>query len=136
MEERVSGAAGDAALTIAGCGNQCYRAAYKFAGVKAGNECWCSPFVGGERARDQSDCNLPCSGAKDEICGGRDTVNVFEPVQGLDENDDEDEPVTSSTSSPDATSTPTAASGAASEEQGSVEDGSVESKASRNFALF
>ncbi|KAL2813513.1 hypothetical protein BJX63DRAFT_393972 [Aspergillus granulosus] len=132
MEERVSGEGGDGSLTIAKCQNECYRAAYTFAGVKAGNECWCSPFVGGEHARNQTDCNIPCSGANDEICGGKDTVNVFEPVEDAG---DEDGPVTSSTTSTDVTTTPTP-TGAGDDEESGVGDSPVQSKASKNFALF
>lgn len=79
LEERVSKEGGDAALTIPKCQNACFLAQFLFAGVKGGNECWCSSYVAGEWARNQTDCNVPCTGNKTEICGGKAVVNVFEP---------------------------------------------------------
>ncbi|KAM5358270.1 hypothetical protein ACJZ2D_015428 [Fusarium nematophilum] len=79
LEERMSKEDGDAALTIPKCQDACYLAQFQFAGVKGGNECWCSSYVAGEWTRNQTDCNMPCSGNKTESCGGKGLVNVFEP---------------------------------------------------------
>ena len=84
LEERVS--VGDD-LTISKCQDSCYRASFEFAGVKEGNECWCSSFIGGESTRNESDCNIPCTGDEDEICGGQDRLSVFEPVE-VDEEEE------------------------------------------------
>jgi hypothetical protein len=137
METRVSAA--DDALTIAKCQDACYRGAYRFAGVKGGDECWCSPFVGGEWARDQEDCDLPCSGDEREVCGGGETVVVFEDE--LEEEDDEDESAggsTTSTTSSGTTSAPTSTptSGSMDAAENAVDDSPAESKASRNRALI
>ena len=80
LEKRISGTGGDLALTISKCQNACYLANLKYAGVKAGNECWCSTYVGGELAKNETDCNLPCSGDKKSICGGKERINVFKPL--------------------------------------------------------
>ncbi|RSL72593.1 hypothetical protein CEP53_000991 [Fusarium sp. AF-6] len=77
LVKRVSKEGGDAALTIPKCEDACYRARFEFAGVKEGNECWCSSFVAGEWARNQTDCNTPCSGDKTKMCGSKDLINVF-----------------------------------------------------------
>lgn len=71
---------GDGSLTIPKCKNTCYRRAYTFAGVQQGNQCWCSNFVGGELAFNQTDCNTPCSGDKNTSCGGQGKFNVFEAL--------------------------------------------------------
>lgn len=84
LEHMVSEEGGDPSLDIAGCENSCWEASVNgtvlYAGVKEGNQCWCSSFIGGESASDQDKCGTPCSGNEGEICGGEDHINVFEPV--------------------------------------------------------
>jgi hypothetical protein len=72
---------GDASLSVPKCKNSCYSRAHSFAGVQEGNQCWCSSYVGGEWAKNQTDCNVPCTGSKTEFCGGKGVVNVFEALQ-------------------------------------------------------
>ncbi|KAH5773095.1 hypothetical protein HBI88_117870 [Parastagonospora nodorum] len=72
---------GDASLSISACKNSCYLQAFTFAGTQEGNQCWCSNYVAGEWAKNSSDCNLPCSGNKAEVCGGKQVVNVFEALE-------------------------------------------------------
>ncbi|KAF1845491.1 uncharacterized protein K460DRAFT_337753 [Cucurbitaria berberidis CBS 394.84] len=71
---------GDDSLTILDCKSTCYRGAYTFAGVQQGNQCWCSSFVGGEWAKNQTDCNVPCTGDKNTVCGGKGVFNIFEAL--------------------------------------------------------
>ncbi|KAI0508951.1 hypothetical protein F5B22DRAFT_618695 [Xylaria bambusicola] len=73
----------DSTLTINKCEDTCWKASNRtvlFAGVKQGNQCWCGSFVGGQTARNSTDCNTPCAGDKAAICGGKNRINVFEPV--------------------------------------------------------
>ncbi|KAF7556900.1 hypothetical protein G7046_g6168 [Stylonectria norvegica] len=77
LEKRVSKEGGDTALTISKCQNACYLARLPFAGVKGGNECWCSSFVGGEVLGKKTECSMPCSGNKTITCGGEDSIDVF-----------------------------------------------------------
>jgi hypothetical protein len=78
LEHRMSSEGGDRALTIPKCQDICYRASLKFSGVKQGNECWCSSYVGGEWAKKAAECNTPCTGDSKTICGGTDRLNIFE----------------------------------------------------------
>ncbi|KFA67580.1 hypothetical protein S40285_08345 [Stachybotrys chlorohalonatus IBT 40285] len=84
LEHLVTEEGGDASLDIAGCEDMCWEASVNgtvlFVGVKEGNQCWCSSFIGGESANDQTLCDIPCSGNEEEICGGEEQINVFEPV--------------------------------------------------------
>lgn len=84
LEKRVSKEGGDSALKVSGCETSCWNASVNgtvlYAGVKEGNQCWCGSFVGGQTSRNQTDCNLPCSGDKNVKCGGKGRINVFEPV--------------------------------------------------------
>ncbi|KAI6784628.1 uncharacterized protein J7T54_006673 [Emericellopsis cladophorae] len=84
LELMVSKDGGDSSLDIESCEDSRWKASVNgtvlFAGVKDGNQCWCSPFVGGESSSDQTKCDKPCSGNKEQICGGEDYINVFEPV--------------------------------------------------------
>lgn len=77
LESLMSGD-GDDALTIPKCQDLCYREQTRFTGLKNGNQCWCSNYIHGDHAKNQSDCNLPCTGDKATICGGKDRINVFD----------------------------------------------------------
>jgi hypothetical protein len=93
---------GDESLTIPKCKDDCYRQAFRFVGVKQGNQCWCSSYIGGEWTRNQTDCNTPCTGDKNTICGGKGLLNVFE-ASG-------DQILATSTITPSSTSTITPSS--------------------------
>jgi hypothetical protein len=83
LEELVSSKGGDKSLSIASCQDSCYKGAFIFAGVKAGNECWCGDNVLGDLANNATECNIPCSGDKTKMCGGSKRLNIFEPVASL-----------------------------------------------------
>ncbi|KAH6849497.1 hypothetical protein B0T12DRAFT_465371 [Alternaria alternata] len=72
---------GDASLRVAKCKDSCYRDAYTFVGVQEGNQCWCSSYVAGEFTKNQTDCNIPCTGNKAEFCGGKGVINVFRALE-------------------------------------------------------
>lgn len=76
LEKLMSGD-GDVALTIPKCQDLCYRERTRFTGLKNGNQCWCSNYIHGDHAKNQTECNLPCTGDKATICGGKDRINVF-----------------------------------------------------------
>lgn len=80
LEQKMSPAAGDPDLTIPKCKNSCYRRAYAFAGVQEGNQCWCGSYIGGEWTKNQTDCNVPCTGDKKSFCGGKGLLNIFEAL--------------------------------------------------------
>lgn len=82
LEQNVS-PNGDASLSIAKCEQSCYRRAYKFAGVQQGNQCWCSNSVIGDSTKNKTDCNTPCTGDKNAMCGGTGLLNVFEALKNL-----------------------------------------------------
>lgn len=134
FEKRMTEEGGDVALTISKCQNACYLEALQWVGVKAGNECWCSDYVYGDLAGDESECNLPCSGDKDEICGGKDGISVFEPAF-FDDGPEDPKPTTQSTSEPgDEPTTPsTSKSG---DEPTTLPTEPANSGSTRNFALF
>ncbi|KAJ4416954.1 hypothetical protein N0V85_002071 [Neurospora sp. IMI 360204] len=77
LQQNMSPAGGDANLSIPKCNNSCYRRSYRYAGVKEGNQCWCGTYVGGSLSRNQTDCNVPCSGDPTAICGGNGFINAF-----------------------------------------------------------
>ncbi|KAL5345048.1 hypothetical protein ACLOAV_010001 [Pseudogymnoascus australis] len=70
------------ANTPAKCQDACYKVAdtnYRFAGVAAGSQCWCSDFVRNDvSVNGTADCNAPCSGDATKTCGGGKFVNVYE----------------------------------------------------------
>ncbi|KAF2809810.1 uncharacterized protein BDZ99DRAFT_499086 [Mytilinidion resinicola] len=121
LEQNVSPAGGNVSLTVPNCKESCYRRAYGFAGVQAGNQCWCGTYVGGEWASNQTDCNTPCTGDKKTFCGGKGLVNVFQAQEN------QAPASTTGTGTVPATSTSTAVSIASASKTG----GAV-----RNMAVF
>ncbi|KAG9201356.1 hypothetical protein G6514_005728 [Epicoccum nigrum] len=87
LEKRVSPEGGDNSNTYAKCQDSCYKAAFIFAGVKAGKECWCGNSVFGDLAANVTECDNPCPGDRTKSCGGLKRLNIFEPVDSFwDEN--------------------------------------------------
>ena len=126
LEENINTNGDD--LSIPKCKDSCYQRAYAFAGVQQGNQCWCSSYVGGEWASNQTDCNTPCTGDQDTICGGKGVLNVFEAL----ENDDT---VSSTTSAGDAKSSESTTVGNV-KSSASTTVGDVESSVSPTSALM
>lgn len=119
---------GDDALTIPKCKDLCYRERSRFAGLKNGNQCWCSNYVIGDHAKNQADCNLPCTGDKATICGGKDLINVFEAYRNTG-------PVQAPTTTADTSSTVSSARMPALQSS-AVEGPRSSSGAMRNAAIF
>jgi hypothetical protein len=69
--------AGGKQLTVDACEAACFSDDFEYAGVKAGQDCWCGTFVGNSWTENQDDCNMPCPGNASEICGGASVFNVF-----------------------------------------------------------
>ncbi|PVI03666.1 hypothetical protein DM02DRAFT_587559 [Periconia macrospinosa] len=68
--------------TPAKCQDACYKVAnsnFRFAGMAAGSQCWCSDFVRNNMSTNETiDCNIPCAGERTKTCGGSEFVNVYE----------------------------------------------------------
>ena len=68
-------------MTIDKCKKRCtgewYSTPYKYAGVEFAKECWCGNDRPTLPAPD-TDCSLPCTGDKSEICGGGHRINVYQ----------------------------------------------------------
>ncbi|KAH6689658.1 WSC domain-containing protein [Plectosphaerella plurivora] len=67
-------------LTVDKCQAACWLDGWEFAGVKSGNECWCGDMVGGNWAKEQTDCNIPCPGNGAQTCGGDKLLSVYRPI--------------------------------------------------------
>ncbi|CAG9991111.1 unnamed protein product [Clonostachys byssicola] len=129
LEYRVSPDGGDTDLTISKCEDSCYRRGFEYAGVREGNQCWCSSFVGGESTKNQADCNIPCSGDSNTICGGKQLLNVFEALEN-------DVSLTGSTTNgPTQTATSQASQSQTSPNQ-SLASQTMDSGARRNLGLL
>ncbi|KAH0556930.1 hypothetical protein GP486_005282 [Trichoglossum hirsutum] len=64
-------------VTSSGCATECNNLGYKFAGTENGGQCFCGNALQGATAADSADCNVPCDGDADEICGGPARLSVF-----------------------------------------------------------
>ncbi|KAM5347532.1 hypothetical protein ACJ41O_007356 [Fusarium nematophilum] len=135
LEERVSKEDGDAVFTIAKCQDACDLAQFLFAGVREGNECWCSGYIAGEWTHNQTDCDIPCTGSKTEIYGGKGLVNVLEPeadyewLKDYEDSEDEKEAV-------DGSEAETKGENQAKDESEVINAQTLTSGAMRNLDLF
>lgn len=131
LDKLVSDKGGDAALTIPKCQDTCYRLNYQYAGVKAGNQCWCSGYVAGEWAPHKTDCNMTCAGDAKTNCGGQDCLNVFEAAKP--------DPVPEQTTSNDMKSTASRTQSASTTSTltvGAAQSSKASSGAAKNFGFI
>lgn len=56
-------------MTASQCLNYCSSKGYAFAGVEYGRECWCDDAIR-RAASATGTCDMPCSGAPQQTCGG------------------------------------------------------------------
>jgi hypothetical protein len=70
-------------MSIGLCTSRCADGNFHFAGLQAGNVCWCRMTLGGALAKDQSACNVHCPGYDKDTCGGVNALNVLK-VEGID----------------------------------------------------
>ncbi|XP_050537386.1 uncharacterized protein LOC126903300 isoform X2 [Daktulosphaira vitifoliae] len=66
-------------LTPKYCVYSCYARRFPYAALVSGRECMCSfkrPLEE-SRAESESACHTPCSGARDQKCGGNNVINVY-----------------------------------------------------------
>ncbi|KAJ7118883.1 WSC domain-containing protein [Mycena epipterygia] len=67
-----------AALTIQSCQSACGAAGYHYAGVEYSQECWCSSAItSGVLQASSTDCNMPCTGASGQKCGGGNRISLY-----------------------------------------------------------
>lgn len=60
------------------CIEFCDAAGYSMAGVEFGRECFCGYSLGASGTQaSELDCNMPCTGNSDELCGAGGRLNVF-----------------------------------------------------------
>ena len=65
-------------LTIEKCQKACFEENdYVYAGVQAGNRCFCGNATPTSRASSESECNKKCRGDKSQICGGKLRMNIY-----------------------------------------------------------
>ncbi|PHH86517.1 hypothetical protein CDD83_10115 [Cordyceps sp. RAO-2017] len=64
--------------TVAACVNACKAAAYSFAGMEYGGECWCgNALTTGSVSAPDADCGMTCNDNSTEYCGGPSRLNVY-----------------------------------------------------------
>ena len=64
-------------MTIKKCKEYCRENGWSIAGVENSKECFCGDKAPTKRI-PEFNCNKPCSGGKNEICGGAWALNIFE----------------------------------------------------------
>jgi len=70
-----------AALTSDSCLASCKKLGYKYAGLKAGNQCLCDDLIPTTvSATKESACNAPCAGKAGQSCGGPQAVLFYQQM--------------------------------------------------------
>ncbi|XP_071162416.1 uncharacterized protein [Mytilus edulis] len=67
----------DKSMTVQKCRQFCRKKGFKFAGVENGNECFCGDVLRKNKQRKEGDCKTPCSGNKQQICGGPWRISIY-----------------------------------------------------------
>ncbi|KAH8988288.1 copper radical oxidase [Lactarius hatsudake] len=64
--------------SVESCTAACFALGYGFAGVEYSQECYCGIAIGSTGAPAAAgDCNMACSGAGSELCGGPNRLNMY-----------------------------------------------------------
>lgn len=77
---RAAQTAGDD-MTIDSCLRYCEGQGHSFAGLEYGRECFCGSSVAESNLPVQGvlgKCEMPCSGNKDQVCGGPDALSMYQ----------------------------------------------------------
>ena len=60
------------------CGERCSDKGYSFAGTQSSNQCWCGDLAPPqEKFAPAAECNSPCSGDNNQMCGGAWRMSVY-----------------------------------------------------------
>ena len=59
------------------CANNCYSAGYSISGTEYGSQCFCGNTIASSTKEADSDCNMACTGASSETCGGAKRLSVY-----------------------------------------------------------
>ncbi|KAG8795161.1 hypothetical protein FRC16_010202 [Serendipita sp. 398] len=73
----------DGDMTIEKCTAKCLAQGFPYAGVEYAHECFCGASIGSSGSEVTGGCNMPCSGANDQNCGGGNRLNVFHYTKTL-----------------------------------------------------
>ncbi|KAM3515577.1 hypothetical protein MY11210_000755 [Beauveria gryllotalpidicola] len=64
-------------MTVEKCTSVCKGNAFRYAGLTYYGVCYCGDEIAADKTTDAS-CNYPCNGDKGQLCGGKDTLNIWE----------------------------------------------------------
>ena len=69
-------------MTVERCTGKCKEKGYSYAGVQFYKECWCGNEMPKHYA-PKYECNTPCSGNRNQYCGGNLRLNVYRTQTGI-----------------------------------------------------
>ena len=66
-------------MTLTKCWEACFSGEdpFTYMGVENGRDCYCSNELNAVKVVPANECDMVCSGDSNEICGGKDRVNVY-----------------------------------------------------------
>lgn len=75
--------------TVSSCVQFCNDRGFRYAGVEYGKECFCGNSIAPGRLPDAAagflgNCNFPCSGDPDQICGGYGQIGIYENCEAVE----------------------------------------------------
>ena len=59
------------------CQSFCHTKGHRYAGLEYYSECYCDNYVNNNPTWNQTHCEAPCTGAKDEMCGDAGKIMIF-----------------------------------------------------------
>ncbi|CAH1798175.1 unnamed protein product [Owenia fusiformis] len=72
--------------TLDFCSKRCRILGFIYMGVQNGQDCWCSNTYGKHGEAPHSQCNVPCPGNRDTMCGAGQRNSIYKLVQTHNEN--------------------------------------------------
>ncbi len=74
-------------MTVELCAQTCNQQGFAVAGLQFATQCFCGSSFGAYGQASESDCNVPCAGNGDQMCGGGWRNNIYKFVQQcIDDN--------------------------------------------------
>ncbi|XP_062608867.1 uncharacterized protein LOC134270643 [Saccostrea cucullata] len=64
-------------MTIETCKNICTKENNQFYGVQYSHQCFCGDFLSTNIPKPERECNMKCSGNKNQMCGGHYRMNIY-----------------------------------------------------------
>ncbi|KAJ3211194.1 hypothetical protein HDU67_004717 [Dinochytrium kinnereticum] len=67
-------------FTVTTCKEACIKKGFTFSGAQFGGECWCGANASTRTPTPETECNMPCTADRTQICGGRTRLSLHQYI--------------------------------------------------------